>query len=113
MFKLKTEIGQHKIFSYENDVFGLKEVFQRLYNYTDLENIHLISSDYEKYKDQVSDGVLSDRDTDLHRIFYDNIKTNDEFKKLYCNLIQSIYEQFFPEEPYEIIMVILHIRKII
>ena len=34
------------------------------------------------------------------RFFYDDIKTNDTFKIIYCNFIKEIYSHFFPNEKY-------------
>jgi len=34
----------------------------------------------------------------MHKIFYQDIKTNKEFKQLYCDLIKDIYENLFPKE---------------
>ena len=34
------------------------------------------------------------------KIFYENIKKDDNFKKLYCTIIKDIHKQFFPNEDY-------------
>jgi perosamine synthetase len=98
MFDLKREFGEHKIYSYDKNLINFIDFFKKLYKYDHLECIHLISSDYEKYKNNLIGGYLNDRDTDLHRIFYDYIKSNDEFKILYCDLIKKIHTHFFPNE---------------
>ena len=43
---------------------------------------------------------MNEIDTDLHKIFYNDIKTNNTFKKLYCEFIKNIYINFFPDEKY-------------
>ena len=54
-------------------------------------------------------GHLNDRDTDLHKIFYNDIKNNIKFKKLYCIFIKEIYNEFFPLEKYLIYQSVLNI----
>ena len=98
MFELKSVFGQHQIFSYDTENNKFVDFFKKLYNIDLLENIHQISTDYEIYKDRLENGDLNDRDTDLHRLFYDNIKNNNDFKLLYCNFIRDIYTHFFPNE---------------
>lgn len=44
--------------------------------------------------------MLNDCQTDLHDIFYNKIKKDNEFKTLYCKFIQHIYQEFFPNEKY-------------
>ena len=40
-------------------------------------------------KDRLDLGILNDSQTDLHNIFYDKIKNDNEFKILYCNFLFS------------------------
>ena len=44
--------------------------------------------------------LLSDTQTDLHDIFYNKIKNDNEFKILYCNFIKDIYKYFFKDEKF-------------
>jgi perosamine synthetase len=91
MFSLKKSLGDHYIYRYDTDKHKFKEFFEKLYATTELNKLHLISNEYSK------EG-LSDIETELHKKFYNEIKTNNEFKKLYCNLIKDIYSNFFPDE---------------
>ena len=49
-------------------------------------------------KDVLKLGYLNDKDTDLHRSFYQDIKSNDVFKNLYCNFVKDIFAYFYPNE---------------
>ncbi len=64
--------------------------------------LHLKSTDYNYLKDKLELGGLNEIDTDLHIKFYDDIKTNNTFKSLYCKFIKDIYKHFFPNEKYMI-----------
>jgi len=68
------------------------EYFQKLYQCENLQQLHL------KSNIDSNDEKLSDIETDLHKQFYQDIKTNPTFKKLYCDFIVSIFDQLFPEE---------------
>ena len=98
--KFKNKIGNHQIFTYNQEKYNFLDFFYKLYNTEDLQNLHLKSTDYHKKKDLLDLGVLNDNQTDLHDIFYHKIKNDDEFKKLYCQFIQHIYTEFFPNEKY-------------
>tara|TARA_B110001469_G_C9648399_1_gene329358 strand:- start:5288 stop:7141 length:1854 start_codon:yes stop_codon:yes gene_type:complete len=98
MFNLKSQWGNHKIFSFDTKKHNFLEYFQNIFVENKLELLHLKSTDYNNIKDVIQMGNLNDRDTDLHKIFYNNIKKNDNFKKLYCNFIRDIYKCFFPQE---------------
>jgi perosamine synthetase len=91
MFELSSIFGDHKIYTYNTDNHRFKDFFEELYNTTELNKLHLISDEYSK------EG-LCDIETDLHKKFYNEIKTNDKFKRLYCSLIKDIYSEFFPNE---------------
>ena len=97
---LKKKIGNHKIFTYDHELFNFIDFFKKIYKNQDLQNIHLQSNDYNQYKDRLDLGILNDSQTDLHNIFYDKIKNDNEFKILYCNFIQYIYQNFYPNEKY-------------
>lgn len=100
MFKLQKEFGDHKIFSYDTINNKFIEYFQTLFDEKQLDMLHLKSNDYIAAKDMIHMGYLNDRDTDLHKIFYNDIKSNNSFKILYCNFIKEIHKIFFPEEKY-------------
>ena len=93
---LKNKIGNHQIFTYDCVKYNFLDFFYKLYNTEDLQNLHLKSIDYNNKKDLLDLGVLNDNQSDLHDIFYNKIKNDDEFKKLYCKFIQHIYTEFFP-----------------
>lgn len=98
MFELKKEWGNHKIFSYNSTSFMFLEYFQNLFNEKKLDMLHLKSNDYNTAKDMIEMGHLNDRDTDLHNIFYNDIKSKNTFKTIYCKFIKEIHENFFPNE---------------
>lgn len=100
MFNNKSKIGQHKIYSFDTNKNKFIEYFQKLFDESNLEQLHLKSSDYNIAKDRLDMGYLNDRDTDLHQIFYNDIKKNETFKLLYCNLIRDIHNYFFTNEKY-------------
>tara|TARA_B100001142_G_scaffold325505_1_gene379228 strand:- start:9331 stop:11172 length:1842 start_codon:yes stop_codon:yes gene_type:complete len=102
MFKEKKNIGNHKIFEYNIKTHPFIEYFKNLYNETNLDKLHLNSNHYNILKDKLDLGGLNEIDTDLHEIFYNNIKSDNYFKKIYCKFIKDIYKEFFPNEKYMI-----------
>lgn len=100
MFSLKKHWGDHKIYTFNTEENDFLHYFQELFGENQLDMLHLKSSDYNSAKDMIKMGHLNDRDTDLHKIFYNDIKNNDKFKKLYCNFIKQIYNEFFNDEKY-------------
>ena len=100
MFCLKKHWGDHKIYTFNTEENDFLHYFQELFGENQLDMLHLKSSDYNSAKDMIKMGHLNDRDTDLHKIFYNDIKNNDKFKKLYCNFIKQIYNEFFNDEKY-------------
>ena len=97
MFKLKNERGDHKVFEYDTKLFKFKEFIENLYDTNELNILYKKSIDYNKL-DTSKDFSLNDVETDLHKKFYNDIKTNNTFKNLYCSLIKEIYNEFFPNE---------------
>ena len=91
MFKLLTKEGDHKIFSYDTRIHKFREYFENLFDTENLEQLYN-SVDYVKH--------LDGSDTQLHRRFYDDIKTNDTFKNLYIEFVKDIYTYFYPEEEF-------------
>jgi perosamine synthetase len=90
-FELSYIFGHHNIYKIDTEKHNFLQYFIDLYKYDNLQQLHTISSSCP------SDN-LSDKETDLHKIFYNDIKQNDQFKQLYCNLIKDIYDNLFPEE---------------
>jgi perosamine synthetase len=97
-FELKHTFGHHQIFKIDSNYHKFREYFSNLFKFDDLENLHLKSKDYDDNKHKLTEGGLSDIDTDLHKIFYNDIKKNNIFKNLYCELIKDIYNNLFPTE---------------
>ena len=102
MFSLKSKWGDHKIFKYDTNKHAFIDYIKELFNEQKLDQLHLISTDYNEFKDVLDLGYLNDKDTDLHNIFYKDIKNNNEFKILYCNFIKDIYKELYPDEKYMI-----------
>jgi len=98
MFKHKNTWGDHKIYLYNYTKHPFIKYFKALYNEEELAMLHFKSADYNRLKDKLELGGLNEIDTDLHVKFYNDIKTNNKFKKLYCNFIKDIYKEFFPDE---------------
>jgi arsenate reductase-like glutaredoxin family protein len=102
MFKLKTERGDHKIFEYDTTKFKFKEFIEDLYDSNELNELHQKSFDFNNIVNNTNNTEkninLNDIETDLHKKFYNEIKTNNKFKNLYCLLIQDIFTSFFPDE---------------
>jgi len=100
MFNLILEEGDHKIFNYDIHSHKFREYFENLYKTKNLEDLHYQSRDFEESKDVLQLGYLNDRDTDLHKVFYDDIKSNDTFKNLYISFVKDIYNYFYPDEEF-------------
>ena len=98
MLILKEKIGDHGIYNFNENNYGFLDFFKDLYKEDNLEDLHLKSEEYNKYKDRLCLGILNDTDSDLHKKFYEAIKLDNKFKEKYCTLIKDIYKQFFPEE---------------
>jgi len=102
MFNHKKTWGDHNIFSYNIDKHPFIQYFKELYNEENLNMLHLKSNDYQYLKDKLKLGGLNEIDSDLHIKFYNDIKTHNKFKKLYCEFIKDIYKGFFSNEKYMI-----------
>ena len=96
MFEVIKEWGLHKVYNYDTNCNKFLQFFENLYETTDLTNIHNKSIDFNELKYQ--EGKLDDKETDLHKKFYEKIKSNNEFKELYCSFVKDIYNEFFQEE---------------
>ena len=91
---IKKIIGDHKILEYDTNIFNFKSYLEKIYDTKSLENIYTTSKDF-------NDATLTNLEnveSDLHKIFYNNIKKDDEFKILYCKFIQYIHNNIFPDE---------------
>ncbi len=98
MFSLKSQWGDHKIYKFDINKHPFVEYFMKLFDEINLENLHLKSKDYQEVKDVLNLGYLNDKDTDLHKIFYNDIKSKELFKNLYCTFIKDIFAYFYPSE---------------
>jgi len=83
--KLKTVIGDHSLYTIGER--GFSDYFKKLYS---CENLSKLASEYE--------GDFTDIETDLHKRFYEDIKSREDFKIMYFDLIRYIYSELFPEE---------------
>ena len=102
MFILKEKWGDHKIYKYNTNKHPFIKYFNNLYNEEKLDELHLKSINYNYLKDKLDLGGLNEIDTDLHKIFYNEIKAKSEFKRLYCLFVKDIFKYFFPEEEHMI-----------
>lgn len=102
MFVKVSELGNHKIYKYDINKHDFVGYFKKLYNEPNLDILHLKSKSYNYLKDKLNLGGLNEIDTDLHTIFYKELKSNTEFKQKYCSFIKDIYQHFFPDEKYMI-----------
>jgi perosamine synthetase len=96
-FTIERQFGDHAILNYNTDKYKFKEQLQHIFHIEDLSQIHTISKDYAEYQEgNISN--LQDIEADLHKQFYTAIKSNDTFKKSYCDLVKDIFNHFFSEE---------------
>ena len=93
MFDLVKQWGHHKIYEYNNPFISF---FEKLYNTKTLDELHNTSIDYKFCKNNPI--LLDDIETDLHKQFYEDIKSNPTFKHIYCNFIKDIYKEIYPDE---------------
>lgn len=96
MFEKIKQWGEHEIYNYDTKTNNFLQFFENLYTTDDLEQLHHKSIDFNELKHK--ENLLDDRETDLHSKFYKKIKSDNEFKELYCNFVKDIYKTFFPEE---------------
>lgn len=99
MFQLKKEFGHHKIFTYDVAKYNFRSLLSDMYGSNDLEHLHVDSKEYQMFLQKELDR-LENVETDIHKKFYTTIKSDDSFKRMYCNLIKDLYTFLFPEEPY-------------
>lgn len=90
-------IGEHTILNYNITKYRFLEQLQTIFQVKDLSQIHTISKDYTEFeKGNISN--LQDIEADLHKRFYTAIKSDDTFKKSYCDLIKDIFNHLYPNE---------------
>ena len=91
-FIIKKIVGKnHIVYKINETSHKFLEYFEKLYNCNNLQQIHLLSN-------MDLNSKLEDIETDLHKIFYNDIKQNETFKHLYTELIKDIYTNLFPDE---------------
>jgi perosamine synthetase len=90
-FKLIKTYGNHNIYKINELEHKFLDYFKNLYNNNNLQQLHMLSIYNNKNN-------LCDIETDLHKIFYQDIKKNNKFKTLYSKLIIDIYNNLFPKE---------------
>ena len=98
MFTLKSSHGKnHHIYSYDENKYNFKNYLQKILNINSLDNVNEICDEYLDNKEKIitNDFNFNDLETSLHKKFYDEIKKNNIFKEMYCNLIKDIYDFFF------------------
>jgi perosamine synthetase len=83
---LTSVIGDHSIYKIDEKGEFLN-YFKKLFSCENLSKLGI------EYNDD-----LTDIETDLHKKFYEDIKTRPDFKSIYCELIKNIYSELFPEE---------------
>lgn len=91
-FHTRTVFGDHRIVTYDVQTHPFRQYFETLYKTTDLEHLHSQLDTYEVAN-------LQDVETNIHKQFYTDIKTNPAFKTLYCNFVKDIFKRFYPNEP--------------
>ena len=96
MFQIIKEWGEHTVYKYDTNSNNFLIFFEELYSTYDLNELHNQSIDFNELK--YKEGLLDDRETDLHKKFYNKIKSDTKFKDLYCNFVKDIYKQFFKDE---------------
>ena len=90
-------IGDHTVLKYNINKYGFLEQLKNIFHIEDISQIHTISKDYTEFeKGNISN--LQDIEADLHKQFYSAIKSNDTFKKSYCDLIKDIFTNLYPNE---------------
>jgi perosamine synthetase len=97
-FLHKRSWGDHTVYGYDQTTHPFVQYFTDLFEEKHLDMLHLQSDDYNRMVNRLDLGVLNDRETDLHKKFYTDIKNKDTFKRIYCSFIRQVHKQFFPEE---------------
>ena len=99
MFKLRSSYGEeHHIYNYDVNKYNFKKYLHEILNVNSLENVNEICEEFISNKEDINNYNFNDIETSLHKKFYYEIKKNNDFKKMYCNLIKDIYDFFFNNE---------------
>lgn len=91
MFQSVSEFGDHKVLSYDTTRFVFRQYIEQIFGTKNLEHLHL-SPEFQAIDN------LHDIETQYHKKFYQAIKQDNTFKRLYCDFVRSIYSEFFPDE---------------
>lgn len=101
MFSLKESYGtEHHVYNYDVNRYNFKKYLQQVLSIDSLENVKEICKEYIENKEDIINNNynFNDVETNLHKRFYNEIKKNDIFKNMYCNLIKDIFDNFFYSE---------------
>jgi perosamine synthetase len=97
MFQLEREFGQHKVYRFDSDKYNFRNYLETLFQSSSLEQLHLTSEEYKAFERGELE-ALENKETELHKLFYKDIKTNPTFKRMYVALVKDLYKEFFPKE---------------
>ena len=95
--KLLYRIGEHQILKYDIEELNFRNYLEDIYETSDLENLHKQSKIYDNFKNNKVKDLYS-IESDLHKKFYETIKKDNRFRKIYCALIKKIHIELFPNE---------------
>jgi perosamine synthetase len=101
MFTLKESYGiDHHIYKYDVSRYNFKTYLQEILSVDSLENVNEICKEYNENKEEINNNNynFNDVETSLHKKFYSEIKKNDTFKKMYCELVKDLYNFFYIDE---------------
>jgi len=97
MFEKKLNIGNHNLYSYNISKYNFKDFLLKLYGLNNFDNIESICKEFNESINNPNYN-FNDTDTNLHKKFYNKLKSDNEFKKMYCELIKDIYDFFYKDE---------------
>lgn len=98
MFKPVKSYGtDHTVYEYDTELYNFKDFMLRALNAETLDGIENTCKEY--LEGDKEDRNLDDVETELHKRFYTEIKRDETFKNMYCELIKDIHKQFFVHEP--------------
>ena len=95
-FDLVSSRGNHRIYKDKTNDGSLSfdEFLKKLWGTDTLDDLHLVSKDYA----EIPIEELSKIDSELHKLFYSEIKKSNKFlSSLYLPLVKKIHQQFFRE----------------
>jgi ribonuclease HIII len=86
MFIHKNTRGDHNTYSYDTKKHLFKEFIEQIYDTIDLDMLHQRSIDYNNMiNSEINNNKinnLNDIETDLHKKFYNEIKSNNTLKNI-------------------------------